>query len=307
MTRYVPLVVGELLIVSLTIVQGIMSDRLAGSNVSAEQRAELLKLVPKSFGDWHGDDKPVDPDVKEVAGSVGAAVSRNYRNARTGERVDLWLIVGHARDISAHTPDVCYPGSGFVARAKENGRYPLVVGGNETWFLTNAFYKEDVTGRQLLRVFWTWFNPEAKENQGEVVWEAPEKARLYFGNTRALFKMYFTSEMRDTMETAEQSACIHFARDFLPEVEKALTAYDKPEGIDTSTANAPSAEPSTTESPNEAPGADAASEEVATAEDPSAAAPVSESAVPANSAPTLEGQGDRPLFEATPPAASDGK
>jgi hypothetical protein len=34
--------------------------------------------------------------------------------------------------------------------------------------------------------------------------------------------MYFTSEMRDPMETAEQSACLRFAKDFLPEVDKAL-------------------------------------------------------------------------------------
>jgi hypothetical protein len=34
--------------------------------------------------------------------------------------------------------------------------------------------------------------------------------------------MYFTSEMRDPGETAEQSPCLRFAREFLPEVEKAL-------------------------------------------------------------------------------------
>jgi hypothetical protein len=283
MTRFLPITAGVLLIVGLTIVQGWMTDRLAGTNVSAEQQAKLLELVPKKCGDWQGEDKQVDETVKEVAGSVGAAVSRNYRNARTGERVDLWLIVGHARDISVHTPDVCYPGSGFDARAKENGRFPMVMNGQETWFWTNAFYREDVTGRQLLRVFWTWFSPDADENHGKVVWEAPEKPRLRFGNTRALFKMYFTSEMRDSMETAEQSACIHFARDFLPEVEKALTAvYDTPEGAPDSTATAASAEQSTAESLGEAPHADARSDEAAIAEQPSAAVSASGSAAPTN-------------------------
>ena len=42
------------------------------------------------------------------------------------------------------------------------------------------------------------------------------------GNARALYKMYFTSEMRDPMETAEESACLRFAREFLPVVNKAL-------------------------------------------------------------------------------------
>jgi hypothetical protein len=239
MTRYFPIAIGVMLIVGLTVIHARMSDRFADSNVSAEQRAELLKLVPMSFGDWSGEDKPVDPLVKQKAGSEGIAVSRSYRNSRTGERVDLWLICGHAREISAHTPDVCYPGAGFEARAKENGQFPFTLNGKQTPFLTNTFFKEDVTGRHLVRVFWTWFNSESGEHAGDVVWEAPQGARYHFANSRALFKMYFTSEMRDTLETPEQSACIHFARDFMPEVNKALQGvYDTDKKGDASPAAA---------------------------------------------------------------------
>ena len=224
MSRYIPLILGALLIVGLTIPQVMMTDRLSGTNVTAQQRAELLKLVPKDFGDWHGEDKPVDPLVQKSAGAVGA-VSRNYRNARTGERVDLWLIVGHARDVAFHTPDICYPSSGFEARGKENAVYPLVMPGRpDTPMWTNTFFKEDVSGRTLLRVFWTWYNPEAEDHKDKVVWEAPKNARWFFGNTRALYKMYFTSEARDGLETADQSVCVRFAKDFLPEVDKALLA-----------------------------------------------------------------------------------
>jgi hypothetical protein len=183
----------------------------------------LIASVPKDFGDWHGEDKPVDPTVQKVAGAVGA-VSRSYRNSRTGERVDLWLIVGHSRDVAFHTPDVCYRGSGFEARGKENSNYNLVLTGlPDTPMWTNTFFKEDVTGRTLIRVFWTWYNPESAGNEGKIVWEAPSNARFHFGNSRALYKMYFTSEMRDPMETAEQSSALRFAKDFLPEVDKALT------------------------------------------------------------------------------------
>ena len=45
---------------------------------------------------------------------------------------------------------------------------------------------------------------------------------VHASTPRALYKMYFTSSMRDPKETAEQSACVRFARDFLPEVNKAL-------------------------------------------------------------------------------------
>jgi len=57
----------------------------------------------------------------------------------------------------------------------------------------------------------------------------PTNARWHFGNTRALYKLYFTSSMRDPKETADESACVRFARDFLPEVNKALgEVYGEP-------------------------------------------------------------------------------
>lgn len=223
MVRYSPVILAVLLIVGLTIIEINMTDRLAGTNVSAEQRAALLDKVPATVGDWRGDDMPVDPNVRKTAGAIGA-VQREYHNVRTGEKVRLWLIVGHAREVSYHTPDVCYPGQGFQARASENSVYPMVFPDQpKTDFLTNTFLRESSAGQQLERVFWNWYNPSNKENEGKVVWEAPSNPRWHFGNSRALYKMYFTSSMRDPKETAEQSACVRFARDFLPEVNKALS------------------------------------------------------------------------------------
>jgi len=227
MTRYLPIALGVLLIVGLTIVQVRMTDRLSGTNITATQRAELLKNVPENIGDWHGTNMEVDEAVRQTAGAEGA-VSRKYRNVRTGEEVDLWLIVGHGRSVARHTPDVCYRSSGFAARSVENSLYPMVMEDEtEVPFFTNTFFREDITGRRLIRVFWTWYNTENEKNDGKVVWEAPSNARWHFGNTRALYKMYFTSAMRDPMETAEQSPCLEFAREFLPVVNKALAeVYD---------------------------------------------------------------------------------
>jgi hypothetical protein len=211
-----------LLIVGLTFIEVNMTDRLAGTNVTAEQQAALLDKVPVKVGDWHGDDMPVDPTVRKKAGAVGA-VQREYHNVRTGEKVRLWLIVGHAREVSYHTPDVCYPGQGFEALASENSVYPMVFPDQpKTDFFTNTFRRNTSTGVQLERVFWNWYNPSNKENEGKVVWEAPKNPRWSFGNSRALYKMYFTSSMRDLKETADKSPCVRFAREFLPEVNKAL-------------------------------------------------------------------------------------
>jgi uncharacterized protein DUF3485 len=235
MVRYSPIIMAVLLIVGLTYIEVNMTDRLAGTNVSAEQRAALLDKVPTTVGDWRGDDVPVDPNVRKTAGAIGA-VDREYHNVRTGEKVRLWLIVGHAREVSAHTPDICYPSQGFQARASENSVFTMVFPDQpKTDFLTNTFLLENNSGPQLKRVFWNWYDPMNKANEGKVVWEAPTNPRWHFGNTRALYKMYFTSTMRDPKEFAEQSACVRFARDFLPEVNKALAeVYSDTPGGDAS-------------------------------------------------------------------------
>src|SRR4051794_40006750 len=172
MVRYSPVIVAVLLIVGLTYIEVNMTDRLADTNFSAEQRAALLDKVPATVGDWRGDDMAVDQNVRKTAGAIGA-VQREYHNVRTGEKVRLWLIVGHAREVSYHTPDVCYPSQGFEARAPENSKYTMVFPDQpNTEFWTNTFVRNINSGQQLERVFWNWFNPMEKSNEGKVVWEA---------------------------------------------------------------------------------------------------------------------------------------
>ena len=92
-------------------------------------------------------------------------MSRAYRNSVTGEEVTIWLIVGHSKDIVRHTPDVCYPSSGFQTMSPENAREPFVFEGQpQADFYTNKFLKEDETGRQLVRVFWSWYKPSRRRH-----------------------------------------------------------------------------------------------------------------------------------------------
>ena len=220
MLRYVPLLLGVLAIAGFTIVEGRMSGRWQGSDMTEEQFTELLKNVPMDINEWHGEDLPVDDQVKETAGARGY-VSRSYRNAITGDTVTIWLIVGHSKDVVRHTPDVCYPSSGFKTMAPENSRETFAFEDQPPAdFYTNKFVKEDATGRQLVRVFWSWYKPA---EDGTVNWKAPEIVRWEFGNASSLYKLYFTSQMRDYRETTDESACRKFAEEFLPMVDKALS------------------------------------------------------------------------------------
>lgn len=233
MMRQIPIILGVLALVGLTVAEARMSGRFEGSSMTEEQFTELLKNVPMEIGDWVGTDLPVDEQVKRTAGARGY-VSRAYKNTITGEAVTVWLIVGHAKDVIRHTPDVCYPSSGFTMRAPENSLQSFVFDGKNLGdFFTNTFVKADATGRQLVRVFWSWHKPN---EDGNVEWKAPEIVRWEFGNARSLFKLYFTNSMRDYRETTEESSSMKFAKEFLPQLDMALTTAGLPgEGADSST------------------------------------------------------------------------
>ena len=111
-------------------------------------------------------DLPVEEQVKKTAGARGY-VSRSYKNAITGE-------VGYGladrrplRKTSCVTRPTCAirrPVSRL--RAPENSLQSFVFDGKDMGdFYTNTFVKEDAAGRQLIRVFWSWYKPNGRRHR----------------------------------------------------------------------------------------------------------------------------------------------
>jgi hypothetical protein len=219
---YVPVAVTVVLIASLTVWESVYSDRFTGSSISAEEFNRIFERVPKEVGPWVGEDNPVAKETLKTAGAV-SHVSRTYTNQDTNEKVDLWLIVGHSRDISRHTPDICYPSQGFAMDGTQM-RQPIRPDGasEDSNFHTARFKKESAlgTGGPLVRVFWAW-NPNTED---EKKWVAPDNSKLAFGNNSAIYKMYFTSGMNERDESVTENTAYKFARIMLPEVNEALFA-----------------------------------------------------------------------------------
>ena len=225
MSRTIPLVIAAIAIVALTYVEGSITDRWVDVNVPSEYCASLLSEVPVTIGDWEGVDEEVDEEIQKTAGAQGY-VSRVYKNAKTGQRVDVWLIVGHARDTAEHTPDGCYPSSGFQQK-DPNEVHEIQAPEQPTGkFWTAVFQRESALGVSANRVFWAWFKPtlgDSDKGSGESVeWIAPENSRFYFGSTRALYKLYFTAALKDPDQAAGDSVCLDFAAEFLPVVNEIL-------------------------------------------------------------------------------------
>jgi len=219
MTRtLLPAAVGLIAIVSLSFYEGYeMKDRWGTAGIEAEELGERFAKVPLNLGDeWTGEDLPVDEIVRKTAGAI-RYVSRLYTHVPTGKEVKLWLIVGHSRDIMRHTPNICYPSSGFRQAGSQLRHHMDLKSGKEAVFYTAKFEKEDAFSRHIERVFWAFNHPEANQ------WESPEQgARWRYGMSKALYKLYFTSTVQADEDTIEDNIAVDFAELMLPVIDEAL-------------------------------------------------------------------------------------
>lgn len=215
-----PALAGGIFIISLCFYeQFYLKDYWGEPGAEAAELGKRFEQVPKQIGDWVGEDLPVDEIVKNTAGAVNY-VSRRYKNEKTGRVVTLWLIVGHSRDVCRHTPNICYPASGFRQDGIQIKHHMELPSDKTADFFTGKFIKDDAFGRRVERVFWAWNHPEHDH------WEAADYPRVHYGLSRALYKVYFTSDVLVDENTADENVAAEFAELMLPSINEALFPKD---------------------------------------------------------------------------------
>ena len=70
---------------------------------------DRLHALELRFEDWQPAPIPTDMPTNERS----VATSRRYTSAGTGRSGAITIISGVPGSVSTHTPDVCYPGSGY--------------------------------------------------------------------------------------------------------------------------------------------------------------------------------------------------
>ena len=211
-SRVAPIAVGLVLLLSLTVVQGLWSQRWSDDNERVEARAARIEQVSMEAGDWKGEPQKSNPNILRQAGAIGAT-SRAYRNDKTGEVVSIFIICGHSRDTAVHTPNICYPRAGYTQLEKPATKYSFDAE-IENEFYTATFRAKDQDGGGIVRVFWGWAT--------DPKWVAPDGAKSSFPGETGLVKMYFITALPNENQPPEDSPANAFAKDFLPIVTRTL-------------------------------------------------------------------------------------
>jgi hypothetical protein len=207
-----PILVSLALVAAMGVVHGVYSDRWIRST-QLERALAALPRVPAAFGDWVGEDRPLDPSAVR-AGNIDGYVSRRYRNSRTGEAVSMLIVCGRGGPISVHTPDVCYEGAGYRQLAPERQTDLDPGDGRKDVFYVARFGAPGVVPKQM-EIYWGW-------SLDGVTWQAPRNPRLALARSRALYKMYVVREFAPNSRQADADTCEAFLRRVLPELRQAL-------------------------------------------------------------------------------------
>lgn len=210
---WVPVILGVAAVVGVTAVQGLLTERWTGKNVTEELKRDAALLeagFPKEFGPWRMvGETQADPLQLKVAGAVGH-ISREYKHVDTGVRVGVFAVCATPHDASGHTPDRCYPSAGFEIGEQEHRETIPLEDGTKAEAFSGSFRKPG----ESLRILWT-YTATGK-------WMAPQIARIELANFPAVFKLYTLIDETNMQRGEGTRTGLQFLADLIPEFDKAM-------------------------------------------------------------------------------------
>ena len=230
------------LVLTVTVAQGVLTERWKDKSVSKELEAAsrlLEEKFPEKFGNWELE-RQLESDPKELerAGAIGH-ISRLYRNTRTKARLSAFVVSARPHDASGHTPDRCYPGAGFEIGEAEHRQRILLADGREAETFTGTFRKTGTT----LRIFWTYgIRAEDRIQQEDIAaprtWIAPQIARIALVGEPAVYKLYAIIDETRLSGSQAMVEAEDFISNLLPALDTALGGEKPVEAAEAETAAA---------------------------------------------------------------------
>ena len=189
------------LIVGGAVVNGAVTQRWSPFAPDPALTGRLQALEIK-FEDWQATEIPTEMPVNERS----VATSRRYLSPTSGRSGMVTLISGIPGSVSTHTPDVCYPGSGYKTLRVPKRETTEIPNHPVATYYVADFEKKTATKHDRVRVRWGW------STDGE--WVAPDNPRWQFAARLArvpvLYKLYVVTPLPDDVdERPDDDAITH--------------------------------------------------------------------------------------------------
>jgi hypothetical protein len=119
-----------------------------------------LKDIPRDLGSWRaveGSEAVLDPEIARVAGSTDHMI-RTYVDDK-GVQITVLVLYGTADAVWGHTPDVCYPASGFKPLvAPRDVQVPLEGSSRSVTFREGLYGVPQGGGSDFREVYYSFLN-----------------------------------------------------------------------------------------------------------------------------------------------------
>ena len=178
------------LLVAGGVVHGMWTHRWSDGG-AREAGVDLLGKVDAPLGDWQPG--PAIPVGERDIPKGTMATARHFVHEKAGKRAVASLTSGVPGVVAAHTPDVCFLGSGYKLKGPPSKQtLPLAAGGNVTFYVAD-FEKTTATKSETVRCRWAW--------TADGTWHAPDYPRLFFAKSQVslpvLYKLYVVHPLGD--------------------------------------------------------------------------------------------------------------
>lgn len=182
-----PLTFGSVLalVVCGAFVHGAVTQRW-GVLQSDNGRTDRLHALEVRFEGWTSEAVDTEMPLNERS----AATSRRYTDP-SGRAAVVSFISGIPGSVATHTPDVCYPGSGYKT-LRATRKETVDVNGTPATVYVADFEKKTQTKLDRVRVRWAWTTDGA--------WVAPDNPRWQFASqlrAPTIYKVYIATPLAD--------------------------------------------------------------------------------------------------------------
>jgi hypothetical protein len=203
MGRWLPAGLAALAVTATAIIHGIWVGRWDQAS-AAGTTTEVLERIPMRLGDWEG--QPLELSSRE-AKQYSGVFYRRYIHTQTGVAVAVVIVAGRAGPVSIHSPDYCYPASGYERAAWLPYALTYDKAQAPAQFKTALLTKTQAANQTHVRVLWSWYSSGA--------WSVPDDPRWTFAGQTCLYKIHVVRETASASETLENDPCLDLLRQVL--------------------------------------------------------------------------------------------
>lgn len=181
------------LVMSAAVVHGAATHRWSAL-APDPARAAAAHAHAVALDDYTAEEIPSELPVKERS----TVSCRRYTSAGGRPAAVVSLTSGPPGAVATHTPDVCYPGSGYVILQHPRTETIDLPGGGTATYLVADFEKKTATTVERQRVRWAW--------TADGTWGVPDRPRFAYLNQPELFKIYVVTGLAAGRPAADPPA-----------------------------------------------------------------------------------------------------